>query len=245
MCVHKGGGRQVASPPLLKEEKMRLIVGDTYDYRKELRAMGAQWTKKYRGWNVPRTEEIDQFIEEHPEFDVLVLDTIEKLRERAQEVADAKADKLLERARKRREKAEELQKPLNDMRGDIAFFTQPNINSSAGRSFTRQRERMYDKYHKSFELENEAQELEERAESLRCVAIRGDAERARNEKREKLMEQLEVGMKVESFYHHGSTYTIVKKNRKTVRIQNDENPNRVFSIDPLSFKRWWKDEGTD
>jgi len=31
---------------------------------------------------------------------------------------------------------EQLQKPLNDMHGDIAFFTQPNINSSAGRAFT-------------------------------------------------------------------------------------------------------------
>ena len=224
---------------------MRLIVGDTYEYRKELRAMGAQWTKQFKGWNVPRTEEIDQFIKEHPEFDVLVLDTIEKLRERAQEVADEKADRLLERAAKRREKAEELQKPLNDMHGDTAFFTQPNINSSSGRAFTRQRERMYDKYHKSFELEKEAEELEERAESLRCVALKGDAERARNEKREKLMQELEVGMKLESFFHEGQTYTIVKKNRKTVRIQNDENPNRVFSIDPLYFKRWWKNESTD
>ena len=214
---------------------MRLIVGDTYDYRKELRTMGAQWTKKYRGWNVPRTEEIDQFIEEHPEFDVLVLDTIEKLRERAQEVADVKADKLLERAAKKRQKAEELEEPINSKHGDIAFFTQPNINSSAGRAFTRQRERMYDKLHKGFELENEAEELERRAESLRNVQIQGDAKRRKDAEREKIMERLEAGMIVTSHFFQGPL-KVVKKNKKTVRVQSVENPNRVFSIDPRYLK---------
>lgn len=84
---------------------MLLIVGDTYDYRKEIGSLGGTWRKKYRGWEVYNTEEIRKFMEKHQEFELLVLNTIEKLREREQEVADMKADRLLERAAKRREKA--------------------------------------------------------------------------------------------------------------------------------------------
>lgn len=212
-----------------------LIVGDTYEYRKEIRSLGGDWRKKYKGWDVPNSEAINEFMKNHPEFEMLVIETIEQLRERAQEVADEKADRLLERAAKKRQKAEELKEPINSKHGDIAFFTQPNINSSAGRAFTRQRERMYDKLHKGFELENEAEELERRAESLRNVQIQGDAKRRKDAEREKIMERLEVGMEVTSHFFQGPL-KVVKKNKKTVRVQSVENPNRVFSIDPRYLK---------
>jgi hypothetical protein len=60
-------------------------------------------------------------------------------------------EQLRRQADRAEERAERLQKPINDMHGDIAFFTQPNINSSSGRAFTRQRERMFNQYHKGFE----------------------------------------------------------------------------------------------
>ena len=212
-----------------------LIVGDTYEYRKEIRSLGGDWRKKYKGWDVPNSEAINEFMKDHPEFEMLVIETIEQLRARAQEVADEKADRLLERAAKKRQKAEELEEPINSKHGDIAFFTQPNINSSAGRAFTRQRERMYDKLHKGFELENEAEELERRAESLRNVQIQGDAKRRKDAEREKIMERLEAGMIVTSHFFQGPL-KVVKKNKKTVRVQSVENPNRVFSIDPRYLK---------
>lgn len=44
-----------------------------------------------------------------------------------------------EQMERKAEKAEALQKSINDMQGDVAFFTQPNINSSAGRAFSNRR----------------------------------------------------------------------------------------------------------
>ena len=49
------------------------------------------------------------------------------------------------------------------MRGDIAFFTQPNINSSAGRAFTRQRDRMFAAYEAGFKAFNKSAYYRERA----------------------------------------------------------------------------------
>lgn len=60
-------------------------------------------------------------------------------------------------------RGEQLQKPINDMRGDIAFFTQPNINSSAGCAFTRQRERMFAAYESGFKEFNKSGYYRERA----------------------------------------------------------------------------------
>lgn len=60
-------------------------------------------------------------------------------------------------------RGEQLQKPISDMRGDIAFFTQPNINSSAGRAFTRQRERMFAAYESGFKEFNKSAYYRERA----------------------------------------------------------------------------------
>lgn len=60
-------------------------------------------------------------------------------------------------------RGEQLQKPISDMRGDIAFFTQPNINSSAGRSFSRQRERMFAAYESGFKAFNKSAYYRERA----------------------------------------------------------------------------------
>lgn len=208
-----------------------LIIGDTFDYRQQIRSLGGEWRKKYKGWDVPNSEAIAEFMREHTEFEMLVIETIEQLRERAQEVADEKANRLIERAAKRRQKAKEMEAPIERMRGDTAFFTQPNINSSSGRAFTRQRERMFDKYRKGIELEAEADELEARAESIRFVQIQGDAERRREKQRREAFERLPIGTKVNYFHNRDRVYTVVKHNKKTVRIQRDSE--KPFSVDPL------------
>ena len=56
------------------------------------------------------------------------------------------------------------------MHGDIAFFTQPNINSSAGRAFTRRRERMFAAYESGFKEFNKSAYYRERAATARDAA---------------------------------------------------------------------------
>ena len=76
---------------------------------------------------------------------------------------DARSDRANERA-------EALQKPINDMHGDIAFFTQPNINTSAGRAFTRRRNKMWDAYERGYEEFKKSAYYAERAETARKTA---------------------------------------------------------------------------
>lgn len=56
--------------------------------------------------------------------------------------AERRAERMEYRVDKAQAEGERLQKPIEDMHGDIAFFTQPNINSSAGRAFTNKRNKM-------------------------------------------------------------------------------------------------------
>lgn len=94
---------------------------------------------------------------------------------------EEKQQSLAERSERRAEyyekKSEEavkrgndLQKPINDRSGDIAFFTQPNINSSSGRSFTRARERMFNSYFKGFEEFKRSEYYAEKAEMAMATA---------------------------------------------------------------------------
>ncbi len=91
-----------------------------------------------------------------------------------QERKTAKAERRAERfecaADAAAARGEALQKPINDMRGDIAFFTQPNINSSAGRAFTRRRERMFAAYESGFKEFNKSAYYRERAATARDAA---------------------------------------------------------------------------
>lgn len=67
-------------------------------------------------------------------------------------------------------RGESLQKPINDMHGDIAFFTQPNINSSAGRAFTNYRNKMFDAWERGFEEFKKSSYYAEKAEAARATA---------------------------------------------------------------------------
>lgn len=83
--------------------------------------------------------------------------------ERKAEKAEHRAERFECAADAAAARGEQLQKPISDMRGDIAFFTQPNINSSAGRAFTRQRERMFAAYESGFKEFNKSAYYRERA----------------------------------------------------------------------------------
>ncbi len=83
--------------------------------------------------------------------------------ERQSERAEARAERFEQYAENAEARAERLQKPIDDMHGDIAFFTQPNINTSSGRAFTRRREKMFEQYERGFDEYRKSAHFRERA----------------------------------------------------------------------------------
>lgn len=81
--------------------------------------------------------------------------------------AENRADRYDYKAAKAAAECERLQAPINRMHGDIAFFTQPNINTSAGRAFTRQRNKMWASYERGFEEFRKSEYYQRRAEIAR------------------------------------------------------------------------------
>ena len=83
--------------------------------------------------------------------------------ERKAEKAERRAERFECAADAAAARGEQLQKPISDMHGDIAFFTQPNINSSAGRAFTRKRYHMFAACEAGFREFNKSAYYRERA----------------------------------------------------------------------------------
>ena len=96
--------------------------------------------------------------------------TFAEQQERKMEKAERRAERMEYKAEKAIERGEALQKPINDMHGDIAFFTQPNINSSGGRAFTRHRERMFSAWERGFEEFKKSEYYESCAAKARATA---------------------------------------------------------------------------
>lgn len=90
--------------------------------------------------------------------------------ERKAERAERRAERYEDHADAARAKGEALRKPINDMHGDIAFFTQPNINTSAGRAFTRRRERMFAAFDRGFEELRKSDYWKDRAAIAQATA---------------------------------------------------------------------------
>lgn len=90
--------------------------------------------------------------------------------ERKAERAEARAERYDMKSDLAAEKGKTLQKPINDMRGDTAFFTQPNINTSSGRAFTNRRKRMFAAFEKGFDEFKKSEYYAERAEIARQTA---------------------------------------------------------------------------
>lgn len=90
--------------------------------------------------------------------------------ERKAEKAERRAERYDYKSGKAIEKGKDLQKPINDMRGDISFFTQPNINTASGRAFSRRRERMFSAWERGFDEFKKSEYYAERAEIARQTA---------------------------------------------------------------------------
>ena len=83
--------------------------------------------------------------------------------ERTAERAEHRAERMEAAADRAAARGEALQKPITDMHGDIAFFTQPNINTTAGRAFTKRREKMFASFERGFEEFNKSEYYRQRA----------------------------------------------------------------------------------
>lgn len=90
--------------------------------------------------------------------------------ERKTKKAEARAERYDHKSENARDKAVALQKPINDMHGDVAFFTQPNINSSSGHAFTNRRNRMFAAWERGFDEFKKSEYYAERAEAARQTA---------------------------------------------------------------------------
>ena len=90
--------------------------------------------------------------------------------ERKAERAERRADRYENRADASERKGEALQAPINEMHGDIAFFTQPNINTSAGRAFTNRRNKMFAAFERGFDEFRKSAYWSDRAKTARATA---------------------------------------------------------------------------
>lgn len=87
-----------------------------------------------------------------------------------QERAERRAERYDNYADNAAARGKALQAPIESMHGDIAFFTQPNINSSAGRAFTNKRNRMFAAWEKGFDEFKKSDYFKDRAETARQTA---------------------------------------------------------------------------
>jgi hypothetical protein len=131
---------------------------------------GKCWVSRAKEPNLYRAKLLAKelgFTEEQREGERLsYAEQLEKQSERAEERAD-RYDGYADNAAKR---GTQLQKELNSFRGDIAFFTQPNVNSSSGRAFTNYREKLYARHQKGFEEYRKSDYFRNRAETARETA---------------------------------------------------------------------------
>lgn len=134
----------------------------------------------------------------------------EEIRTYRQEAADRKADKYDEWADKREQRAEAQLNSYPEIRHDIAFITQP------GRIPFRDRMNRADS--RAFESLQVAEGMRTKAESLRHIKVKGDAEKRWQGLRDLNTDRFKVGDMVDTgIYGKG---TILKINKKTAKIGN-------------------------
>lgn len=87
------------------------------------------------------------------------------------ERAEQRAERYEQYAENAAQRGAALQRPLDRMHGDIAFFTQPIIAGHAGsQAFARRREKMFAQYEKGFEEYRKSGYFKDRAQTARAAA---------------------------------------------------------------------------
>ena len=131
---------------------------------------GGCWVSRAKIPNLWRAEQVAKSLGAENQGKSGELLSFEEKMERKAARAEERAKRMDARADAAEQRGEQLQKPINARRGDIAFFTQPNINTSAGRAFTRQRERMFAAFDRGFEEFKKSEYYAQRAEVARRTA---------------------------------------------------------------------------
>jgi len=147
--------------------------------------------------------------------------TFEESRERLINRAEHKAEKYDTWAESREKKAESLQSEFNRLRKDWSWLTQPYVNTSGGRSFRNQKEKVMARYDKGFESYQIANSHREKSEHYKQLAQGGELQ--------------------------NESYLInrVKEGEKAVRMYEkflDTYSDRLENIDtqPDEYKIWLK-----
>lgn len=90
--------------------------------------------------------------------------------ERKSEKATNRAERLEQYAENAEGRAEALQSEFNEMRKDWSWLTQPNINSSTGRAFTNQRNKIMNRFEKGIDEYRKSTYFRERAATAHATA---------------------------------------------------------------------------
>lgn len=96
--------------------------------------------------------------------------SFEEQMERKAERAEARAERYMQYSENAEKRGNQLQSGFKEAARDISFVTQPNINSSAGRSFTRYRERLLAAYDRGFEEFKKSEYYADKAEAAMATA---------------------------------------------------------------------------
>ena len=90
--------------------------------------------------------------------------------ERKAERAEERAERYEQYSANAEKRGKALCSDLESKRGDVAFFTQPIINSSAGRAFANYRERLYKRFDSGMDEYRKSAYFADKAAALRCSA---------------------------------------------------------------------------
>ena len=150
----------------------------------------------------------------------------EQIRHFRQLKADAKSAKYEQWADSHQRKADQRLGTARSM-ASVIPFGQPILvgHHSEGRD-RRYRARIDNNFRKAFEEKTRADELRRRAESIRNVSVKGDADKKRDEKRLAVDAWVKVGMDVQTWVF--GVCKVVKINQKTVKVQGKFS---AFNVD--------------
>jgi Predicted membrane protein len=90
--------------------------------------------------------------------------------DRKAEKSENRAERYIEYAHNAASRGSQLQSAFNRHRGDIAFLTQPNVNSSGGRAFTNYRNRIVDRFERGFEEYRKSEYFRQKAVTAGATA---------------------------------------------------------------------------
>jgi hypothetical protein len=147
----------------------------------------------------------------------------EEVRQQRQGKIDRKVERLRKWADSRDTQALGKMSEWKENSKDWAYVTQPNINTSGGRAFTRSRERVLNRYDSGIKLSIEADKMRDQAYWLekRGAVVKGDADRKRQAERDAMDKLVQVGSKLIYPLFAQPLCTVVKINKKTYTVKFD------------------------